>query len=124
MRELAILFIFMFLGSCNAQDTSLPTVIDLETVKTDVIGKDVQLVDVRTSKEYNNGHIDDAINIDILDDAHFTEMIQNLDKEKPVYLYCQKGGRSKKASQKLKDMGFKSIFDYSAGYGEWSTKNK
>lgn len=120
MRNLIFLLFSIFTISCRSQSRGEIQSIDIQTVKTEVIGKNVQLVDVRTSKEYNAGHIDGAINIDLLDDAAFTEKIMDLDKEKPVYIYCQMGGRSKKASQKLKNMGFKTIFDYSGGYGEWS----
>ncbi len=124
MKKLTLLFVFSILISCNSQKTTQPTVIDLKTLKTHVIGKDVQLVDVRTPEEYSEGHIDDATNINIMDSETFIEKMQLLDKEKPIYLYCKMGGRSKKASEKLKELGFKSIFDYSGGYSEWSTKNK
>ena len=120
MRNLVILLLLAITTSCTSQSSGKVKSIGIQTLKTEVIGKDVQLVDVRTSKEYDAGHIDDAINIDVLDDAVFTEKFQDLDKEKPIYIYCQMGGRSKKASQKLKDLGFKTIFDYSGGYGEWS----
>ena len=124
MRKLLVLFVFLILSACNSKEETKLSVIDYETVQTDVIGKDVQLVDVRTSQEFNAGHIDDAINIDISDPETFTEKVENLDKEKPIYIYCQMGGRSKKASQKLKQIGFKNIFDYSGGYGEWSALTK
>lgn len=120
MKRYLLFFVLITAVSCKSQTEGHVKVLDLDTFTSEVIGKDVQLVDVRTSKEYDVGHIDDAINIDVLDDATFAEKIQNLDKEKPIYIYCQKGGRSKRASQKLKDMGFTTIFDYSGGYGEWS----
>lgn len=120
MRKLGVLFMFLILSSCNSQQEAQPVIIDLATLKAEVIGKDVQLVDVRTAQEFNAGHIDDAININIMESEVFTEKIKSLDKEKPVYLYCKMGGRSKKASQRLKELGFTSIFDYSGGYSEWS----
>ncbi|SDL35428.1 rhodanese-like domain-containing protein [Kriegella aquimaris] len=123
MKRYILFFVFITALSCKSQNDGPTKVIDIDTFKSEVIGKDVQLVDVRTLKEYNAGHIDDAINIDVLDNATFTKEIQNLDKEKPIYIYCQMGGRSNSASQKLKDMGFKTIFDYSGGYGEWSKRN-
>ncbi|WP_339709372.1 rhodanese-like domain-containing protein [uncultured Kriegella sp.] len=119
-----LLFVVLIIAlSCKSQNDGVAKVIDIDTFKTEVIGKDVQLVDVRTLKEYNAGHIDDAINIDISNNATFTKEIQNLDKEKPIYVYCQMGGRSNKASQQLRKMGFKTIFDYSGGYGEWSKQH-
>lgn len=122
MRNLVILLLLVVTISCSSQNSGQVQTIDIETVKAEVIGQDVQWIDVRTSKEYEAGHIDDAINIDISDTVHFAEQVGTLDKKKPVYLYCQMGGRSKKATQRLKEMGFKTIFDYSGGYGEWSAQ--
>lgn len=123
MKRYLPFFVLIIALSCKSQNEGSTKVIDIDTFKTEVIGKDVQLIDVRTLKEYNAGHIDDAINIDVLNTSTFTEEIQKLDKEKPIYIYCQMGGRSNKASQQLSKMGFKTIFDYSGGYGEWSKQN-
>ena len=101
---------------------SKTTVIDLETLKTEAIGKDVQLIDVRTANEYNSGHIDDAVNIDIMNNATFEQEVQKLDKSKPVFLYCKLGGRSKKASKKLEELGFEKIYDFSGGYSAWNSQ--
>ncbi len=119
MRNGIILFLLLSATSCTPQNSGQVQSIDIERVKKEVIGKDVQWVDVRTPAEFNAGHIDDAINIDISNSKTFTEKFEKLDKSKPVYIYCQVGGRSKQAAMKLKEMGFKSIFDYSGGYGEW-----
>ncbi len=91
-------------------------------MKTEVIGKNVQLVDVRTPGEYEAGHIDDAINIDIMNRETFAEKFAEFDKEKPIYIYCKLGGRSNKASKVLEELGFETIYDYSGGYGEWKSR--
>ncbi|MGB6152389.1 MAG: rhodanese-like domain-containing protein [Pricia sp.] len=119
MKTLCILLLIVFTTSCIPQHSGQVQTIDIETVKAEVIGKDVQWIDVRTPEEYAAGHIDDAINIDISDSTSFAQKVKNLDKEEPVYIYCQMGGRSNRAAQQLKTMGFKTIFDYSGGYGEW-----
>ncbi|MBQ4914691.1 rhodanese-like domain-containing protein [Maribacter sp. MMG018] len=125
MKNIVILlFLTTVISSCNSQSDNQVQIIDIETLKTEAIGKDVQLVDVRTPEEYNAGHIDDAININVLDTETFNKKVLSLDKEKPVYIYCKVGGRSNKASQILKELGFKTIYDYSGGYTEWSAKNK
>ncbi|WP_047244965.1 rhodanese-like domain-containing protein [Maribacter thermophilus] len=125
MRNIAILlFLITVISSCHSQSDKQVQIIDIETLKSEAIGKDVQLVDVRTPEEYNAGHIDDAININVLDAETFNKKVQSLDKEKPVYVYCKVGGRSNKASQILKELGFKAIYDYAGGYTEWNAKNK
>ena len=83
--------------------------------------KDIQLVDVRTEKEFNEQHIEQAININI-EDVDFEKNIQALDKTKPVYLYCRSGKRSNKAAQKMSSMGFKKIYDLNGGILSWNEK--
>lgn len=120
MKNLFFITLFMVCLSCNAQENKAIHIIDLQTLKTDVIGKDVQLVDVRSKKEYNQGHIDDAININIADKATFSKEIQKLDKTKPVYIYCHAGVRSHRASKLMTDLGFTTIYDFKGGWSAWN----
>ena len=83
--------------------------------------EDVQLVDVRTSLEYQNGHINKALNIDY-NSPTFSEEIAHLDKDKPVVLYCQKGGRSAKSAKKMSKAGFKNIYDLKGGFLMWKSE--
>ncbi|APG59337.1 rhodanese-like domain-containing protein [Christiangramia salexigens] len=78
--------------------------------------KDVQLIDVRTSQEFNKGYINNATNLDIYQKKAFLEGLENFDKEEPIYVYCQAGGRSRSAAQILKKIGFKKIYDLKGGY--------
>lgn len=79
----------------------------------------VQLVDVRTAREFGGGHIKGAKNFDLFSPAQFKTGFETLDKRKPVYVYCQSGGRSQKAARKLVGMGFEEIIDLAGGYGAW-----
>ncbi len=82
--------------------------------KTDYI-----LVDVRTPSEYEAGTIGNARNIN-WEDANFANEISKLDKSKPIFIFCQKGGRSGEALNKMKELGFKEVYDLEAGYGGWN----
>jgi len=84
-----------------------------------VINKDVQLVDVRTAREYRSGHLGNAINIDFYKSKHFIESFERLNKDKPVYIYCRSGARSAKAAHQLISMGFKKIYDLEGGILNW-----
>ena len=84
-----------------------------------VINKEVQLVDVRTPREYRSGHLGNAINIDYYKSKQFMEAFAAFNKEKPVYLYCRSGARSAKAARKLIAMGFKKIYDLEGGINNW-----
>ncbi len=112
-------FLFLFFASftilaCGQQHTELTPRIFLEQIK----GNDVQLVDVRTSGEYNTGHIEHAVNID-WNSADFKEKIKALNQEKPVYVYCLSGGRSAAAAQYMRDAGFSSVSELKGGMMSW-----
>jgi thioredoxin len=81
-----------------------------------------QILDVRTSDEYANGHIEGAILADITSDA-FQNAVANLDKSKTVYVYCLSGGRSSSAAGQLQAMGFKSVVNLTGGMLAWQSAN-
>ncbi|MDT7827477.1 rhodanese-like domain-containing protein [Pricia sp. S334] len=92
----------------------------MEAYANAISGKKVQLVDVRTSGEFHGGHIKKAVNIDVMDAMNFQKAFEKLDKDKPVYLYCRSGARSRKAAKRLVGMGFSEIYDLKGGYMRWS----
>lgn len=94
-------------------------VLDPTTYEDAISGAKVQLVDVRTPGEFNNGHIKNAVNIDFYDWGNFLKSFEKLDKNRPVYLYCRSGARSIKAARKLIGIGFPKIYDLKGGYMAW-----
>ncbi|MEM9362966.1 MAG: rhodanese-like domain-containing protein [Bacteroidota bacterium] len=113
------LVLSLFCFSCKSSSGQEITVVNHEDMLERVVDKEVQLVDVRTTKEYEAGHIGDAINFNISDGGKFLEQIKSLNKYEPVYLYCKSGVRSKRAAKLLQKEGFTQIFDYSGGYDDW-----
>ena len=73
------------------------------------------LVDVREPDEYNSGHIPGAVN-----EPLSTISQPALSKDAPMFLYCLRGTRSKRAAKILKQMGYtvKSIGGISGYKGE------
>ncbi|MBL6448821.1 rhodanese-like domain-containing protein [Fulvivirga sp. 29W222] len=82
--------------------------------------EDLQIVDVRTPKEFDLSKIPGAINIDYWSDD-FNSQVSNLNRDKPVAVYCAAGRRSAKAASKLQEMGFKQIYDLDGGMRAWHT---
>jgi rhodanese-related sulfurtransferase len=80
----------------------------------------VQLIDVRTPNEFAGGSIKGAQNMNIFDGSGFQKAAAKLNKDNPVYLFCQSGNRSKSASKLLLQMGFSQIYDLKGGYSNWS----
>lgn len=83
-----------------------------------------QILDVRTSKEFAEGHIQNAINIDWENSAKFKRKSAKLDKSKPVYIYCLAGVRSKKAAQWLASNGFNNVISLDGGIKAWKEAGK
>lgn len=70
------------------------------------------MIDVRTSREYADGHVACALNVDVM--AHdFQDQIAALalDRENPVYLYCRSGNRSGQAAKILRRMGYSEAYN-------------
>jgi thioredoxin 1 len=82
-----------------------------------------QLIDVRTPDEFSSGHLKNAVNIDIHSDD-FMDRIAKLDKTKPVMVYCRSGARSSSAAGKMKDAGFKEIYNLDGGISSWTSEGK
>jgi thioredoxin len=79
---------------------------------------DAQLIDVRTPDEYAGGHLKNAQNFD-WNGNNFESQIKNLDKQKPVFVYCLSGGRSASAASSMRSAGFKTVFEMNGGMMKW-----
>ena len=75
----------------------------------------IVLIDVRTPREFRDGHLDKAVNIDWLGGS-FIEEIDKLDKNETIYLYCKVGGRSGNAAKYMQSKGFKNVYNLAGGY--------
>ena len=84
---------------------------------------DVKLIDVRRPSEFNNGHIENAINIDYYD-GNFSKSFDNLDKSQTIVLYCKSGRRSSKSAVKLVEKGFNNVYNLDGGFEAWILKGK
>lgn len=107
------------LFGAKAQELDQIEILSPQEFKSQITKKNIQLVDVRTSREFNGGHIKGARNIDVFQQAAFEMQFGKLNKEKPVYLYCRSGMRSQKAARRLVGMGFERIYHLKGGYINW-----
>ena len=78
------------------------------------------IIDVRTPEEYQMGHLQDAVNFNVLA-PEFQSQVSKLDKTQPVFVYCKVGGRSADAVAKMKGLGFTTIYDMKGGYMAWAS---
>ncbi len=75
-----------------------------------------QLLDVRQPKEYEEGHLAGAKLIPL---KELPGRLAELEKEKPVIVYCAVGGRSKAAAQLLAGKDFASVYNMAGGIKAW-----
>ncbi len=84
----------------------------------------VQLLDVRTSGEYQNAHIKNALLADWVNFDQFKERIQYLAKKEPILIYCASGGRSSSAATWLRNNGYTDVQELKGGITAWKAADK
>ena len=65
------------------------------------------LLDVRTSREYMEGHVPESKNVPLQTIGKITALVKN--RETPLYVYCYSGARSNQAVQLLRRMGYTKV---------------
>lgn len=130
--EKFILISFLFFCSCNtatqpetnheSTNTSFRNV-DVTEAKKILGNTNYTWLDVRTAEEVADGKIGNPMTLDFYADD-FKNQIANLPKQKNYIVYCKSGGRSAKACELMKGMGFNNVINLTGGYQEWSQSNK
>ena len=80
---------------------------------------DVVILDVRTTAEFEDGCITNAVNIDF-NGNEFSSEISKLDKSKTYAVYCRSGRRSTDAISKMRNEGFISLVHLDGGIIDWA----
>lgn len=116
---LTLLLSFLFM-SCQGQPAKGVQTIDVKTYSEKLKSTtNPQLIDVRTPEEFATEHIDNAKNVNWNGDNFVSEM-QQLDKSKPIFVYCKVGGRSGQAANELAELGFTEIYNLEGGIMKWN----
>ena len=79
----------------------------------DMTAKEEHVLDVRNVEEWNNGHLDQAVNI-----PHGKLLKENIpfNNEDKIYVHCQSGVRSSIAVGILENKGFENVVNIREGY--------
>lgn len=77
------------------------------------------VLDVRTSEEFDQGHIAEADNIDFYA-SDFSARLDALDKDAPYIVYCRSGNRSASTIDIMRDLGFTSVYELDGGIVSWA----
>ncbi|KGO91652.1 rhodanese-like domain-containing protein [Flavobacterium subsaxonicum] len=124
MKDLLyLLFITFTITSCHGQQKKGVELVSPAAFQKEMAANKGQVIDVRTPKEYQSGHIAGAVNMHVYD-ADFSKRIDSLDKNKTVYVYCKAGGRSAEAVEQIKAKGFVHIVELDGGMDAWNEAGK
>lgn len=104
--------------SASAPSTVAFTTVNAETFAQDIKSPEVFLLDVRTPEEYERRHIENAVNIDVMEDGFLPEALKVLPKDKKIAVYCYSGRRSVMAAEQLVPEGFE-VINLEGGITEW-----
>ena len=104
-------------NSCGKLNGQTQDGSDLQTV----VEQGALLLDVRTTGEYEEGHVEGSINIPLGELEQRLEGEQKLeDKEQKIVVFCQSGGRSSQAIKILERNGYTSLYNG----GGWVSVNQ
>ena len=76
------------------------------------------ILDIRTPREFAEGHLKGAKNIDFFEED-FAAKVDKLDRKKGYLVHCASGGRSGKSMKLFKEKGFTTIYHIADGYKGW-----
>ena len=122
MAKIFSLFIAMFFV-LTLQAQTVNTV-DVKSFDNGIKKEHAQLVDVRTPDEYKDGHLKGSKLMDWNNQQAFLKGAKELDKSKPVYVYCLAGVRSLKAAEWLTKNGYTQVYSLDGGIKAWKEEGK
>lgn len=76
--------------------------------------KNLQVLDVRTPEEIQEGHLPNSIAYDFKAPG-FEAKLATLPRDKAYLVYCRSGGRSAKTVEIMKNLGFREVYEMKGG---------
>lgn len=88
--------------------------ISYKDLKSLMKNKYIVLIDVRSGQEYEEGHLDGAINIPVYNiEKEISKYVRNT--EDTIILYCSSGSRSRQAKEILENLGYSEVYNLKEG---------
>ena len=100
---------------CSKNSTEMKT-IDPISLK---LFNDVLFIDVRESDEWQQGHINNALNLPFSHLPYAIDELKQRDKNATIVVYCQKGIRSQIATTFFERKGFQKVYHLEGGLDNW-----
>lgn len=114
---------FMTLFGCTQNDDKTFRSVSVDEFAKVIADTSVVRLDVRTDTEFNEGHIDGVVHIDVLKESFLDNAKAKLPMDRTIALYCMTGRRSKTAARMLAKEGY-CVVELNGGYVEWTKARK
>ena len=114
---LVVLVGFSYSLLAQTQSSTAVKTISAEEFKQKADSGKYTIIDIRTPREFEAGHIKGAINIDFYKKSFFGKMEKY--KNKAFLYYCRSGNRTGQAKRKFNQMGFKEGYELDRGIISW-----
>ena len=113
MKKILVLLVICIL-LCGRQNNGMKSsgkikCSDIETILS--YENNPKLIDVRTKEEYDQYHLDNAINIPYDNIKEDIKTLVDVSVDTPIIVYCKSGARSEKAYSTLRGSGYSHVYD-------------
>lgn len=71
------------------------------------------IIDAREKGEFQLGHLKNAVNIPL---SEFRERLDEIPKDRPVYIHCRSGQRSYNMVMALRNLGYENVYNISGSF--------
>ena len=103
-------------GASSGNDSE--RILEKEAFAAGIKESGAKIIDVRMTGEYEQGHIEDAININFFD-PEFKHKLLELNRNKTYYLYDKKEKTAYRSMKFMEDNDFKNVYILKGGYEAW-----
>ena len=103
----------------STQELATATVVNLNPAEFQAKSPAGIIIDVRTTEEIAEGKIAGALEMDYFLPS-FQSQVDELPKDKEIFIYCAVGSRSREAAEMLLQQGFTKVYHLSGGIQAWA----
>lgn len=122
MKTLFATIILAGFSSCQSPKPAFKSV-SVKAYERIIADSSVVRLDVRTAKEFAEGHIPNAVNIDVLQPDFIKKALATIPRNRTIAVNCRSGKRSKTAADLLAKKGYK-VVELNSGFIGWITDGK
>jgi len=118
-KFLLLILLVIYTQSCIA--SKINEISQQQLLQEQLTANDIVLIDTRSAKEFDKGHIKGAINIDVY---QIYRKMSEIPKDKKLVLYCRSGARASRALRILSHNGYDQLYHLDGDMNAWIQNHK